>query len=166
MTTMKKKTMLILLCALSLLLAGCGASNQPAQQGNTAMPREAPGRQTQGQSYSFGSQGVPTLKGSYQQIDQDLAKAILETQKDYVLVDVRTQEEFNEGHIPGAVCIPNETIDGGEISLLPSKTQMILVYCRSGNRSLQAAQKLADMGYANVLEFGGINTWEGEIVTD
>ena len=84
----------------------------------------------------------------------------------HVVVDVRRQDEYEAGHIPGAILIPNESIGTEQPEQLPDLDQVILIYCRSGNRSLQAAQKLADMGYANVLEFGGINTWEGEIVTD
>ena len=75
------------------------------------------------------------------------------------LKDVRTIAEYNEGHIPNAICIPNETIGSNTISELPDKEQLILVYCRSGNRSVQASEKLADLGYSNIKEFGGINTW-------
>ena len=70
-----------------------------------------------------------------------------------------------EKHIPGAVNIPNEAIGTDEIPELPDKDQLILVYCRSGNRSKQASQKLAELGYSNVLEFGGINSWPGEVVS-
>ena len=86
-------------------------------------------------------------------------------QEDFLLLDVRTQAEYEDGHIPGAICIPNETIGAGELPELPDKNQRILVYCRSGNRSKQAAEKLAKLGYTNVLEFGGINTWTGETVS-
>ena len=84
----------------------------------------------------------------------------------YIILDVRTQEEFAAGHIPNAICIPNEIIGSSEISALPDKAQLILVYCRSGNRSKQAASKLVKMGYTNVVEFGGILDWNGEIVTE
>ena len=77
---------------------------------------------------------------------------------DVIILDVRTQEEYDSGHIKNAVCLPNEDILS-EPDILPDKGQQILVYCRSGNRSKQAAQKLADMGYENVLEFGGILDW-------
>ena len=86
----------------------------------------------------------------------------MEEETDYIILDVRTPEEFKEGHIPDAVNVPNETIDEEEISELPDKEQMILVYCRSGNRSKQAAEKLAALGYTNIIEFGGINDWIGE----
>ena len=85
---------------------------------------------------------------------------------DYIILDVRTQEEFAAGHIPNAICIPNETIGSDMIPALPDKGQLILVYCRSGNRSKQAASKLAKIGYTNIVEFGGILDWQGEIVTE
>lgn len=108
--------------------------------------------------------GCNTAKenNTYIQITTEEAVSMMETEKDYIILDVRTLEEFKEKHIPGAICVPNETIGNSEIPSLPDKEQMILVYCRSGNRSKQAAQKLADMGYTNVYEFGGINQWTGE----
>ncbi len=99
---------------------------------------------------------------TYTQITMDEAISMMETEEDYIILDVRTLEEFKEKHIPGAICVPNETIGTKEIPALPDKDQLILVYCRSGNRSKQAAQKLADIGYTNVYEFGGINEWTGE----
>lgn len=103
-------------------------------------------------------------KISYRQITADEAAQMMQEETDFVLLDVRTQEEYASGHIPGAICIPNETIGSEEIPELPDKDQLILVYCRSGNRSKQASQKLAEQGYTNVVEFGGINGWTGEIV--
>ena len=84
----------------------------------------------------------------------------------HVVVDVRRADEYVSGHIPGAILIPNESIGTEKPEQLPDKDQIILVYCRSGNRSKQAAQKLADMGYTNIYEFGGINTWTGEVITE
>ena len=103
-------------------------------------------------------------KTSYRQITADEAAQLMQEETGFVLLDVRTQEEYASGHIPGAICIPNETIGSEEIPELPDKDQLILVYCRSGNRSKQASQKLAEQGYTNVVEFGGINGWTGEIV--
>ena len=102
---------------------------------------------------------------TYRQIDMQEAIALMESETGYVILDVRTPEEFAEKHIPNAINIPNETIGREEIPELPDKNQMILVYCRSGNRSKQASEKLADLGYTNVLEFGGIIQWPGETVT-
>ena len=103
-------------------------------------------------------------KNSYVQISMDEAVAMMEEETDYIILDVRTPEEFAEKHIPGAINVPNETIGDDEITELPDKEQLILVYCRSGNRSKQASEKLAALGYTNVYEFGGINDWTGETV--
>ena len=105
------------------------------------------------------------MENSYQQISQDEAKRMMEADDGHVVVDVRRQDEYDAGHIPGAVLIPNESIAADPPAELPDPDQIILIYCRSGNRSKQAAQKLFDMGYTNVYEFGGISTWTGEIVT-
>ena len=102
---------------------------------------------------------------SYQRITMDEAITIMESESDYIILDVRTPEEFTEKHIPGAINIPNETIGTEEIPELPDKDQLILVYCRSGNRSKQASDKLVDLGYTNIVEFGGINDWPGETVS-
>ena len=102
-------------------------------------------------------------KTSYRQITADEAAQMMQEETDFVLLDVRTQEEYASGHIPGAICIPNETIGSEEIPELPDKDQLILVYCRSGNRSKQASQKLAEQDYTNVVEFGGINGWTGNL---
>jgi len=101
---------------------------------------------------------------AYTQISQDAAKDMILKDSSLIIVDVRTKGEYEEGHIPGAVLIPNESIKDRKPELLPDVNQVILVYCRSGNRSKQAAQKLANMGYKKVYEFGGINTWNGKIV--
>ena len=101
---------------------------------------------------------------AYTQISQDVAKDMILKDGNLVIVDVRTKGEYEEGHIPAAVLIPNESITDRKPELLPDLNQVILVYCRSGNRSKQAAQKLANMGYKKVYEFGGINTWNGKIV--
>lgn len=89
---------------------------------------------------------------------------IMEENEGYIILDVRTIEEYNEGHIPNAICIPNETIDENVVNILPDKNQLILIYCRSGNRSKQATDKLENLGYTNLIEFGGIMDWKGEIV--
>ena len=99
---------------------------------------------------------------TYRQISMDEAITLMEEESDYIILDVRTPEEFSERHIPGAINIANETIGTDVIPELPHKDQLILVYCRSGNRSKQASQKLADLGYTNVLEFGGIIDWPGD----
>ena len=97
-------------------------------------------------------------------VSMDEIVQIMKENKDYIILDVRTIEEYSEGHIPNAICIPNETIGEDTISKLPNKEQLILIYCRSGNRSKQAAKKLNKLGYTNLVEFGGIIDWKGEIV--
>ena len=104
-------------------------------------------------------------RAEYRQIGMDEAITMMEEETDYIILDVRTVAEYQEKHIPGAMNIPNETIGDEEIPELPDKGQLILVYCRSGNRSKQAASKLAALGYSNIVEFGGINSWPGETVS-
>ena len=96
---------------------------------------------------------------SYQQVDAETAKKLMDTEDDYVILDARTQAEYDEGHIPGAILIPHDTVATAAEDALPDKGQLILVYCRSGNRGKQASQALVDLGYTNVVEFGGINSW-------
>ena len=125
-----------LVLAAALLLSGC-----------TASPEESGG------------------KINYQQVTAAEAVSLMDTEEEYIILDVRTREEYENEHIPGAICIPNETIGAKEIPELPDKNQLILVYCRSGNRSKQAAEKLVKLGYTNIVEFGGIHDWTGETVS-
>lgn len=97
---------------------------------------------------------------AYQIISQEKAKEMMEDTTGYVILDVRTDWEYKMGHIKGAINIPNEEIGHEEIDILPDKNQVVLIYCRSGHRSKQAAAKLAVLGYKNIYEFGGIITWE------
>ena len=120
---------------ITLLLTGCTAP-EPAPEANT-----------------------------YRQITMQEAVEMMEKEENYIILDVRTHEEFAAGHIPGAIVIPNETIGTEEIPQLPDKDQLIMVYCRSGNRSKQASDKLVALGYTNIVEFGGINSWPGETVS-
>lgn len=112
-----------------------------------------------------GAQEKENKADDYRRIGTAEAAEIMAKESDYIILDVRTQEEFETAHIPGAICIPNETIGTDEIPELPDKNQLILVYCRSGNRSKQASEKLVKLGYTNIVEFGGINAWTGETVT-
>ena len=134
-----KKALSILTILILLLTAGCGASNQSAES---------------------------TAESAYRQISQDEAMEMMARDDGHVVVDVRRQDEYDAGHIPGAILIPNESIGCDSPEALPDYDQIILIYCRTGNRSKQAAEKLAAMGYTNIYEFGGINTWEGDIVTN
>ena len=140
---MKKNRMLnSLILLLGLLLTGCGnAGNDSA---NVTSENSS---------------------ATYTQISQEEAKEMMGKDDDHIVVDVRRADEYAAGHIPGAILIPNEEIGTEQPAELPDLDQIILIYCRSGNRSKQASQKLADMGYTNVYEFGGIIDWAGEVVT-
>ena len=103
---------------------------------------------------------------TYEQISGAEAKALMDSESGYIIIDARTQEEYDQGHIPGAIMIPEyEIVDRAEKEL-PDKDQLILVYCRSGRRSKIAAEELVKLGYTNVKEFGGIIDWEYETVKD
>ena len=130
------KKMIPILLLLSLALTGCAAS--------APVPETNP----------------------YRQITMPEAVKMMEKEENYIILDVRTEQEYAAGHIPGAIVIPNETIGTEEIPQLPDKDQLIMVYCRSGNRSKQASDKLVKLGYTNIVEFGGIIDWPGEVVTD
>ena len=129
------KRMIPILLMMTLLLTGC-AVPKPATEANT-----------------------------YRRITMQEAVEMMEKEENYIILDVRTHEEFAAGHIPGAIVIPNETIGTEEISQLPDHDQLIMIYCRSGNRSKQASDKLVKLGYTNIIEFGGINSWPGETVS-
>lgn len=112
--------------------------------------------------YEIESGGAEPM--TYKMIPMEEAKALFEMDGSYLIVDVRRPDEFASGHIPGAINIPNESIGTACPAELPDKDQLIYVYCRSGNRSKQASQKLVDLGYSNIVEFGGILDWTGETV--
>ena len=127
------KRILPLLLVLVIMLAGCGKSD------------------------------ADTPKNTYEKITMSEGLARMESDENYILLDVRRADEFEAGHIPGAVNLPNEEIGTEEIPSLPDKTQTIYIYCRSGNRSKQAADKLLALGYTNLIEFGGIIDYTGEL---
>ena len=108
---------------------------------------------------------APDEPGVYRQLTSQDAKEWMDEDESVIVVDVRTKEEYEAGHIPGALLIPNETIENTPPEELPDKSAKILIYCRSGNRSYQASLKLLEMGYDFIYDFGGINTWPYEIVT-
>lgn len=106
----------------------------------------------------------PGMVNSYTQISQNEAKEMMKKDDGHVILDVRRLDEYDEGHIPGAILIPNESIGTEKPEELPDLDQIILVYCRNGRRSKEASQKLFDMGYTHVYEFGGIIDWTGDIM--
>lgn len=127
------KRILPLLLVLMLMLTGCGKSDADIQN------------------------------NTYEKITMSEGLARMESDENYILLDVRRADEFEAGHIPGAVNLPNEEIGTEEIPSLPDKAQTIYIYCRSGNRSKQAADKLLALGYTNLIEFGGIIDYTGEL---
>ena len=136
-----KKSIFLLLTAILLLLTGCSSGSGQMMDGDG-------------------------MVNSYTQISQEQAKEMMTRGDGHIIVDVRRQDEYDAGHIPGAILIPNENIGTEHPEELPDLNQIILIYCRSGNCSKQAAQKLFDMGYTNIYEFGGIIDWTSEIVTE
>jgi rhodanese-related sulfurtransferase len=139
---MRKIAMLFMVAV--LLLAGCGKQESKPQTPPTTQPTE------------------PTEEAAYMNITAQEAKKLMETEKDYIILDVRTQEEYETGYIPGAILIPHDKIEEQAAEKLPNKDQLILVYCRSGNRSKTASEALEKLGYTRIREFGGINDWPYE----
>ena len=142
---MKFKGLIILLIISLTLFSSCsGNMNNEASENTTANTTET------------------SINNSltYEQISGEEAKRLMDTETDFIIVDARTEEEFNEGHIEGAILIPEYEISERAEKELPNKEQLILVYCRSGRRSKIASQALADLGYTNVKEFGGIIDWQ------
>ena len=112
------------------------------------------------------AQQEDNVENTYQQISAQEAKSIMDTEKEYVIIDARTEEEFAEGHIKNAILIPEYEIAARAEKELPDKDALILVYCRSGRRSKIASEELVKLGYTNVKEFGGIIDWPYETTTD
>ncbi len=110
------------------------------------------------------TENITSVTITYEQISQDEAKRIMDTEEGYIIIDARTEEEFSEGHIEGAILIPEYEITDRAEKEIPDKDTLILVYCRSGRRSKIASEALVQLGYTNVKEFGGIIDWQYEIV--
>ena len=108
-------------------------------------------------------QAAEKQEAIYMNITAQQAKELMDTQEGYVILDTRAQEEYDEGHIPGAIVIPHDEIMEKAETVLTDKDQLILVYCRSGRRSKIAAEALVDLGYTNIREFGGILDWPYEV---
>ena len=150
---MNKKLLMMGMLFIILTLTGCGQKEMHIIGG------------ADGPTSIFLSDKI-SESDSYTQIDQETAKLMMELDDGHVIVDVRRQDEYDAGHIPGAILIPNESITDSQPEELPDLNQVILVYCRTGRRSKEASQKLYDIGYKNVFEFGGIVDWTGDVVTD
>ena len=137
---MIKNVLLMAACAASLVVF-TACTTQPVPQDTTPVPSES------------------AALGVYQTIDAEEAKRMMDDSVSFVLVDVRTKEEYMEAHIEGALLLPNEEIETSAADILTDKGATILVYCRSGRRSAEAAKKLAEMGYTAIYDFGGIIDW-------
>lgn len=131
-----KRLLFILLILLCILLASCGNDTDNTNKGETAM---------------------------YEQITAEEAKKIMDSSDDYTIIDVREQDEYDAGHIPGATLLPYTGIENEAEELLTDKDEQLFIYCRSGRRSKIAAEALASLGYTNIKEFGGIIDWPYEI---
>ena len=116
--------------------------------------------------YSCSSNKDDSSSSKYTKISADKAKDMMDKDSSVIILDVRTKQEYEEGHIEGAILIPNTELINRANNELPDKDATILVYCRSGNRSAKAAKELIEAGYTNVFDFGGINNWKHEIVTN
>lgn len=104
-------------------------------------------------------------KSTYTKISAEEAKKMMDENKDIIILDVRTEEEYQEGHIEGAILIPDNEIKDTAENILTDKSATILVYCRSGRRSANASKELSELGFTNIYDFGGINDWGYDVVT-
>ena len=132
-----KKLLCVISILLCILLAACGNDTNNTNKGENAM---------------------------YEQITAEDAKKIMDSNEEHIILDVREQDEFDAGHIPGAILLPYTEIENKAEEMLPDKDKQILVYCRSGRRSKIAAEALARLSYTNIKEFGGIIDWPYEVV--
>lgn len=145
-----KKILCIISALLCILLIACGNDNTVGSIGGADEPTEI----------------IVSEKGEkamYKQITAEEAKKIMDSGEEHIILDVREQDEFDEGHISGAILIPYTEIDRKAEAMLPDKDKQILVYCRSGRRSKIAAESLAALGYTDIKEFGGITDWPYEV---
>jgi rhodanese-related sulfurtransferase len=163
-----KQTILLLLCTVLLLLTACTSPEGYVSEDAPNLTPEADStnrEEQQGQTESeqgteHDAEKEESVIGSYINITAVQAKALMDGDEPYVIVDVRTKEEYDEGHVPGAVLLPLDDIDAASAaSVLPDKNVMLLVYCRSGRRSKLASEQLLALGYTDIREFGGILDW-------
>ena len=152
-----KRIFLTVILSLALLLSSCELLDTVVQITEKNVAEEIENQDMQNNNSNNNTV-------TFREITVDEAVAIMASETNYIILDVRRPDEYAEGHIPGAINVPNETIGTSEIPELPDKSQLILVYCRSGRRSKEAAGKLVSLGYTNIVEFGGILDWTGEIV--
>ena len=151
-----KERLIIIAAAISLavLLSACGDNTENTTEKEI------------GAASTEVNETMNEQTSTYRQISMDEAVTMMAQESNYIILDVRRADEFAAGHIPNAINVANEDIGTDEIAELPDKDQLIMVYCRSGRRSKEASEKLLKLGYTNIVEFGGILDWKGEIVTD
>ena len=147
---MMKKILCIISILLCILLTACGNDSSIGIIGGADGPT----------SIIVAEKGE---KAMYEQITAEEAKKIMDSGKEHIILDTREQNEYDEGHIPGAILIPYTEIENKANEMIPDKDKLILVYCRSGRRSKIAAESLVNLGYTNVKEFGGIIDWHYEV---
>jgi rhodanese-related sulfurtransferase len=168
-SSMKKITALAAVLLLSVLLTSCATgANQASPETQTSPAIQTTPADQAGPAVQTtpAEQSAPAVEAEYHKITAEQAKERIDSGDDLIILDVRTQEEYDAGHVEGALLLPNETISDVRPDLLPDLDQEILIYCRSGNRSAQAANKLVDMGYTAVYDFGGVVDWPYGTVTD
>ncbi len=158
-----KTIFMLFLAAALMLMCSCAAQSEYVSAEPTAL---APGpQQSLSAQVSADAQTSPSDGAGFKRITAEEAKSMMDENKDAVIVDVRNQNEYQEKHIKGAVLIPLDTITDKMPKELPDLNAVILVYCASGKRSNAAAQKLASIGYTNIYDFGGINSWPYDTVS-
>jgi len=161
---MKNLHILIIMNIIMIMIAGCSYNNETVQiNGEENSVSIIGGKDGPTSIFIAGKIGDDEKVEEYTSITMDEAKQIFENKGNYIILDVRRPDEFSEGHIPEAINVANEDITDSTPAELPDKDQVIYVYCRSGRRSTEAASKLSKMGYTNIVEFGGIIDWPGEI---
>lgn len=168
----KKIKQFVLVLGVAATLAGCsGQTESPSNTSSTVAPsttfktisKTDPKTTSQSDSKTGSNATSQAVKTDFISISAEEAKKLMDSEKDYILLDVRTQAEYDEGYIPGSVLLPHDQIADKAAELLKNKDQLILVYCRSGNRSKVASQALSELGYTQVREMGGIKDWPYEI---
>ena len=164
----KRSCLLAVVVALALpLLVSCGKKAESAETSKateTTVSTAAAETSSSAETSATGESKEEQETMGYQTIDQDTAREMMAQDDGHILLDVRTKEEYDAGHIPGAVLLSNEDIQGTRPEILKDLDQPILIYCRSGHRAGLAADKLSKLGYRKVYNFGGVMTWTGELV--
>ena len=161
---------LALTCLFPFVAVGCNGNTEPTKEtkdqtdADTKSEAKTESSTETATATETEAEQSETTKNTYEQINGAKAYTLMQSEKDYIIIDARTEEEFAQGHIENAILIPEYEVEQKAPSLLPRKDQLILVYCRSGRRSKIAAEALVNLGYTNVKEFGGIIDWEFETV--